>query len=178
METAHPMRPQLVALIVAASLTIGWLLASIVSPPVAQLQDLPPHDTPPADQEEQAADTAYAERLNLRMQAAPAPPVPRRNPFVFAEPVRHDRRRAAPEVAPAAPVDVAPVETGPTLRLSGIGSSQTESGPVQTAILSDGRSVYLVKTGESVMGLTVIEVTDQTAVLVSADGTRYVLRLR
>jgi hypothetical protein len=171
------MRPQLVALIVAASLTTGWLLASVVSPPVATLQDLPPRDTQREESVEQSADTSYTERLNLRLQKAPAPPVPRRNPFVFADRARQESRNADNPL-PTAPIESAPIPAGPMLRLAGIGSLQTESGVVLTAIVSDGRSVHLARAGESVLGFTVIEVTDQSAVLAAADGTRHVLRLR
>ena len=69
-----------VAVICAVSLTVGWLLASTLTPPVAQLQSLPARAERPS---QQPAESTFAEQLHFRMQQAPEPPAPRRNPFQF-----------------------------------------------------------------------------------------------
>jgi hypothetical protein len=175
------MPPKLVALIVAAALTTGWLLASIVSPPVAELQGLPDRVERRAPSRATSSEAPLTEQLHLKLRTAPAPPVPRRNPFVFGDATRRvDARESESPAAAGRPVfdhEPAPVATGPSLRLSGIGSTKTESGAVRTAIVSDGTTVHLVKTGETVMGYAVIEITDDAVTLADAAG-RLVLRLK
>ena len=92
----RPMPPRTVAVICAVSLTVGWLLASVLSPPVARLQSLPDRratETPAAGD----LVSTYSEQLALKQRAAPAPPPPRRNPFVFggreSRPVNPARNR-------------------------------------------------------------------------------------
>lgn len=182
----RPMQPRSVALIAAGCLTTGWLLASIVSPPVAELQVLPERAPARVDRQQPAAvDAPYTEQLHLRMQQLPVAPVPRRNPFVFG-----GRMRVAPPPPPAADTNLAQPETsvvgapitsaptGPVLRLSGIGSSDTPQGPIRTAVISDGTTVHLVKVGETVSGYSVVEITDEAVTLANAAGAQWVLRLK
>lgn len=174
-----PVRPQLVALAVAASLTAGWLLASVVSPPVARLQDLPPRAVSRGEAAGDEPEMQYAEQLRFRLQAAPPRRLPGRNPFVFV-----DRVRVAPErreeVAPPPPTETAapPAAVVPPLRLSGIATTRRESGIVLTAIISDGSSVHLLTAGEVVGGYTVSEVTENGVALTGADGRLLMLRLQ
>src|SRR5262245_29627046 len=82
-----------VALVGAVCLISGWLLASGLTPPTANLQALPERRAP-----DRASATplpaAYSEQLKLKLDRLPAAPVPRRNPFVFG-----GREPAAPSDA-------------------------------------------------------------------------------
>jgi hypothetical protein len=171
------MRPKLVALIAASSVSVGWLLASLIVPPVAKLQGLPARvESRPAPQVDDAT-TPYTEQLNLRLQQAPLAPVPRRNPFVFGARTATPRPSLAaaprePEVAEAA-IPPAPVITGPRLRLTGVGST----AGVWTAVISDGVTVHLVKVGETVNGYAVVEIREDRVTIGDASGAQWTLRM-
>jgi hypothetical protein len=180
------MPPKTVAVVGAVCLTTGWLLASMLAPPVARLQTLPERRaaarpaTPPP---EPAA--AFAEQLHWRLQQAPVAPVPRRNPFTFGSAPRTSVAPAGRPAAPgtptvgAAPVmDVAPVPSGPIYALAGIGSTQMADGVRLTAVLSDGNTVHLVNAGESVGGYKVVTVTEDSVTLADQQGAQTILRLR
>jgi hypothetical protein len=170
------MPAKVVALIVAASLSTGWLLASIVSPPVAELQGLPRRDQPREPQRESTADTTYSEQLHLKLQAAPQPPVPKRNPFVFGtrERVIAPAPSAAIHNAPPSEPPPPPAPMGPSLRLAGIGTT----GTARTAVISDGVTVHLVKVGETVAGYAVVEIGENSATIADAAGAQWLLRLK
>lgn len=173
------MRPKVVALIAASSVSLGWLLASVLVPPVAKLQVLPDRperrQVPPRDE----TTTTYSEQLQLKLQQAPAPPVARRNPFLFGTRTTTPAATTAAlrdreSVVPTEPALVAPVVTSPALRLSGIGST----GDVRTAVISDGRTVHLVKVGETVNGYEVVEITEETVTIADASGAQWQLRMK
>lgn len=176
------MPPRVVALIVAASLTSGWLLASLVSPPVAELQGLPQRPSP-RDPAPAIADAPYTEQLHLKLQQAPLPPVPRRNPFVFGA-----RTRSAPDTAtPAQEAETSAtahdlpmpqIVTGPSLRLAGIGFTMVGPATIYTAIIGDGTTVHLVKEGETVAGYAVVAITDDSVTVANAAGARWLLKLK
>jgi hypothetical protein len=173
------MRPKLVALIAASSVSVGWLLASLIVPPVAKLQGLParvePRPAPLADD----AVAPYTEQLHLRLKEAPSAPVPRRNPFVFAG--RSAAPRASSTLAPPpsetetsqVAILPAPLVTGPRLRLTGVGST----GGVWTAVISDGATVHLVKVGETVNGYAVLDIKEDTVTVADASGAQWTLRM-
>ena len=165
------MPPKTVAVVSAVSVTIGWLLASMLTPPVARLQSLPETRPTPAAAVADPA-TAYAE-LVLNQRAAPKPPQPRRNPFVFESRSAGPTRAVTPQMELPRPQPVRP-----TYRLSGIGISETADGVVRTAVLSDSVTVHLVKAGDTIGGFTIGEVTDSDVVLIDASGVRFVIRLR
>lgn len=175
------MRPKVVALIAASSVSVGWLLASVIIPPVAKLQVLPDRAerrVPPPSQE---STPTYNEQLHLRMQQAPLAPVTRRNPFVFgsrstspSSPAPTGAPRESEADAPAAPSIVAPMVATPSLRLSGIGSTDG----VRTAIISDGTTVHLVKVGETVRGYAVVEITEDAVTIADASGAQWRLRMK
>lgn len=157
-----------VALVAAVCVTIGWLLAATLTPPVARLQSLP--DRQPRQASEQAP---FTEQLNLRLRDAPPPPTTGRNPFSFGERAR--REPTAPAVVtdvaagPPAAIDVPP--SGPAYQLSGIGIT----GDVRTAVLTDGRDVHIVKVNDAIGVYTVVEITESTVTL-AADTDRLTLR--
>jgi hypothetical protein len=172
------MPPKTVALIGAVCLTTGWLLAAVLTPPVATLQELPvrrpePHVAPSSSAE------PFSEQLRLGLERVPAAPIPRRNPFVFGGRTRTtaESTAAAPPSTPAA-VAVEAVPVGPIYALSGIAVASTSNGNVLTAVLTDGQTVHLVKVGSSIGGYLLVEATENSATLADAAGTRHVLRLR
>ncbi|MGH9173628.1 MAG: hypothetical protein ACRD1H_04695 [Vicinamibacterales bacterium] len=172
------MPPRTVALIGAVCLLTGWLLASVLTPPVARVQVLPERTQvqPPGDRDALAP---YAEQLQLRLREAPPPPSPRRNPFAFGTRQRASSVEKGVRIAPlAADMPVALPVVGPMLSLSGVGVTDTAAGPIYTAVVSDGNTVHLVKAGDTVDGYTVIEVNERSVTLADASGSRYVLRLR
>jgi hypothetical protein len=162
-----------VTLIGATCLTTGWLLASMLTPPVALVQTL--REGPATPPRATAAPAAFTEQLRLRLQDAPDPPTSRRNPFVFG---RRERPLPAASVATEATpiVDPAPIAPlGPIYELSGIGVTNDE----RTAIISDGNSVLLAKVGATVGRYQVLEITDTSVTLLSAtDQRQLILRLR
>lgn len=100
-------------------------------------------------------------RLTARLEAAPRPRSPGRNPFTLGRRERAESRveQRAPEtllpedalVASPAVVGWGPAAT-PAITLSGIGAERTPTGFLHTAILSvDGR-VFLSHVGDEVMG--------------------------
>lgn len=172
------MPPRTVALIGAVCLTTGWLLASVLTPPVARVQALPERSATPAPA---AISAPPVERLQFRLSEAPPPPTPQRNPFEFGARHRAGTVPTDREPAPAPPVadtGAPPAPAGPPHTLAGIGTSMGPDGPVHTAVVSDGTTVHLVKSGDTVGAYTAIDVTEATITLVDAAGVRHVLRLK
>ena len=159
-----------VAFVGAICVTIGWLLASTVSPPVARVQSRPTRPAQPtAVVEEQ-----FVEQLQLRLQRLPAAaPERRRNPFTFAARERvltatpHDEAQRADTL----PVSAAPTVPTPRFMLSGIGVS----GDVRTAVLTTGQDVHIVKVADAIGGYTVLEITEASVTLARGDE-RHTLR--
>ncbi len=175
------MRPKLVALIVAASLTGGWLLGSVVAPPVAELQGLPARMSPRSSASEPATDdAAFTEQLHLKLQSAPVAPVPRRNPFVFGTTPRSspDAREIMHATQPAPAPEISPTPVGPRLVLSGIASTNTSSGVVLTAVILDDSGVHLAKIGDVVSGYRVVAITEDSATIADAADAQWKLTLR
>jgi hypothetical protein len=179
----HPnMPPKTVALFAVACLTTGWVLASVLTPPVAKSQALPDRRSAQPSGTSDVIVSGFSEHLKLRLQSAPEPPTPRRNPFRFGtrerapEPASIGSRSSSP-TAFASPRDVAPLPVGPIYTLAGMAVTGTPEGTVRTAVLGDGRSVHLVKIGDAIGGYTVAEMTDTSVTLVDLAGARYVLTL-
>jgi hypothetical protein len=174
------MPPKTVALIGAGCLTTGWLLASLLTPPVAKVQALPERRANPQPASTQDVEP-FVEQLRPRRSEAVIASTPRRNPFVFADRTRpvEDATRSSP-TSPPVPMEqpAVAVPVGPIYSLSGIGTSETAQGIVRTAVLSDGTTVHLVKVGETVGGYTVVEISDVAATLADSSGIRHSLRLR
>jgi hypothetical protein len=168
--SAYPMPPRTVALVAAVCVTIGWLLAAIVTPPVARLQSLP--ETPRAAT---AGEAQFTERLNLRLREAPPAPTTRRNPFNFGPSPRNATPAAGPTAQTTRETEPMTSEaTRPTFAyaLSGIGIA----GELRTAVLTDGQHVRIVKVNDTVAEYTVLEITDVSITLAS-DTARQTLRL-
>ena len=179
------MPPKTVAVLGAVCLTTGWLLASMLAPPVAKLQTLPERRSsrPAATAVEPTA--AFAEQLHWRLQQAPVAPVPRRNPFTFGGKTRSAAGVAGQPAAAAVPaggaapvLEVAPVPSGPIFSLAGIGSTSSADGVLLTAVLSDGNTVHLVNAGQTIAGYKIVTVTEDSVTLADAAGQQTILRLR
>jgi hypothetical protein len=91
-----------------------------------------------------------AERLHSRLDAAPRPQAPERNPFEFAAP-------SAPRVTAASMPTAAPLEPvglpAPPFVLSGIAENKKDDATERTAILSGSNQIYFAKAGDRVIGL-------------------------
>ena len=178
------MPPKTVAVLGAVCLTTGWLLASMLAPPVAKLQSLPERRAAARSAAPAAEPAAFTEQLHLRLQQAPTAPVPRRNPFTFGSAPRAASLKGAPAASAAqdggsAPVvETAPVPTGPIYALAGIGATQTGDAVTFTAVLSDGNTVHLVNAGQTVGGYKVVTVSENSVTLADAQGAQTILRLR
>ena len=172
------MAPKTVGLIGAACLSAGWLVASLLAPPVARLQGLRARPTDDARRAE-VTPVETTPVLQLEWRRTNEPPVPRRNPFVFgrrgvatSEPgmgAAAVNGRADPLLPPPAP-RVMP----PPYSLSGV----AVSGDVRTAVLSDGVTVHLATAGQKVGLYSVVAVADDSVTLADAAGERFVIRLR
>lgn len=100
-------------------------------------------------------------RLTARLEAAPRPRSPSRNPFTLGRRDRSDARavqRAAETLMPPDAVMAAPAVAGwapvatPAITLAGIGAERTPTGFLHTAILSADGRVFLSHIGDEVMG--------------------------
>jgi hypothetical protein len=154
----------------AVCVTIGWLLASTLAPPVARVQSLPRDGVA---RTEAVTDPQFTAELRLRQRALPPAPELRRNPFVFA-PTRRDavEREAVPRDAETPRVAAAPLMTGPAYVLSGIGIT----GDTRTAILTTGTDVHLVRVNDTLGGYAVTEISEDSVTL-TRGADRFTLRL-
>jgi hypothetical protein len=161
----------------ALSLLAGWLLASVIFPPVASLQS----NAAPMPSRDPSADAAppapYTERLRLRLREAPAAPTPRRNPFTFERTARPAARAPEPAVPP---VEAPPVETpGLQVALAGIATADGAEGPSRTAVLSVSGDVILARPGDTLpLGYQVVSVDEESVTLTDATGNAITIRLK
>ena len=124
-----------------------------------------------------------ASRLRKRLQAAPAPTAPFRNPFTFAERPRPIARASKPTPAPAfvpPPAPVAPAE--PPLQLIGIAEKKVGDGVVRTAMLApgDADALIMANVGQKILGTYEVVAVSVDAVelkdLVTGEARRLVLK--
>jgi len=115
------------------------------------------------------------------MRAPIGPATPTRNLFAF----RRDMRRvpvavaAPPAPAVAAPTAVDLLTRPPTLSFVGLAEDASLDGPVRTAILSSGRDLHFVKTGDVVGGYRVLAIGADALELVPVDaGPSLILTLK
>lgn len=146
-----------------AALAGAWLSSAAgtvsVSAPVVLNGGSPPAQsvTPAPTQREFDLEREVA-RLSARLEQAPQPRYPVRNPFTLSR--RQTEERAAelstmtaPPVTEALAVANVPVEpAAPTVTLSGIGTEPTPTGVEHTAVLSVDGQVLLATTGDELLG--------------------------
>lgn len=171
------MSKQTLGLVGAASLLAGWMLASTASPPVARSEGgQTGQPAPPAPPDT----SALSFEALQRRQAAPPVPSPQRNPFLFGGLRPTPGAEApAPEPVPTERGDAWSPPAVAALHLAGVASRSTPDGVVFTAIVSDGREVWLLGRGDALPdGRLVVRVDEGAAVLVDPFGAETVLRLR
>ena len=120
-------------------------------------------------------------RLASRLEAAPSPRYPARNPFTLTARTRATSPPPSAVAATSRPAPVDSVAAGPpAVSLAGIGVERTSYGRRRTAILAGDGRVFLVRTGDEVMGrFQVRAVTDDAVDLLDLrDGTPLRLTLR
>ena len=119
---------------------------------------------------------AHAMRLRERLQSAPTPQLPHRNPFAFqvrAQPVVRPVRRPDPST----PVEPLPPPE-PRLSLIGIAEDQSPAGVTRTAIISDeAENLLMVAVGHTVLGRYRVEAIGADAVELKNVETNAVKRL-
>jgi hypothetical protein len=119
---------------------------------------------------------AHASRLRQRLQSAPTPQQPHRNPFMFQvrpQPVLKPARRPEPQV----PIEPAP-PSEPKLSLIGIAEDQAASGVTRTAMLADeAENLIMVTLGHTILGRYRVEAIGSDAVELKDVETNSVRRL-
>jgi hypothetical protein len=168
------MQPRNVAFVGAIGVTIGWLFASTLAPPVARVQSrLPDRNPPRAADEPPASLIVQLEQLDAR--PLPTTPEGRRNPFVFGARIARPSSTVEPlEAGLQSGSELPAPPPGPSFVLSGIGIS----GDVRTAVLTaTGTDVLLVKVNDIVDGYTVAEISESSVTL-TREGERLVLHFR
>ena len=173
--TAMP--PKTVALVGAVCLTTGWLLASMLAPPVAQLQIVARASRARGAATAARPDAAFTEQLHCGCEQAPdaadaAPQSVRVRQRVARR--RGHRCSTAATDAPADAVEPAPRRAGadrPVVLARPASASATPRRHVRTAVLSDGRPVHLVKAGDTRRRLYGDDrITDDSVTLADASG--------
>jgi hypothetical protein len=160
-----------VTLIGAACLTLGWLLASTLTPPVARVQSLPP--APATAQPAASVQVPETKHLHVRLKQNRPLPQNRRNPFIFATPARATLAPPAePGVLDQEAAEPTPMPTGPAFVLSGIGIHGSE----RTAVLAVDDTVSIVRVNDVLGAFTVTAIGDDSITLMRGDE-RFVLRL-
>ncbi|MFN2444472.1 MAG: hypothetical protein ABR606_02600 [Vicinamibacterales bacterium] len=166
-----------VSLVGALCLLAGWLMASLLLPPVASLQSNPSTAARRAPSTPPSATAPYAERLRLKLRESPAAPTPRRNPFTFerAMPGRAGAARLVSGIADPPPA----AAESPTITLAGIATASTADGVERTAVLSAAGDVVLARAGDTVVGgYRVVRVDEAAVTLTGSSGLELILHLR
>jgi hypothetical protein len=173
-----------------AALTGAWLSSAAGTAPQAPAvpQASAPSAAQPAAVEPQSRLDLESEvtRLAARLEAAPRPTSPVRNPFTLARRLRTEMSpteasgggllQSEADQVPLAVVGWAVADT-PHITLAGVGAERTPNGRVHTAILSADGRVFLSRVGDEVMGrYQVREVTAAAATLLDLE-TRETLHL-
>jgi hypothetical protein len=171
-----------------AVLVAVWVSSAIVPPqPPARVPALAPRsarDTHPASRTAASRDvTSFdldeaAQRLRLRIDTAPSPRMPERNPFEFA-------KAPAPRVAPAAPIAVSapllPVgPVPPPFTLTGVAEQQKDNNRTErTAILSasNGSRIYYAKAGDVILGRYEVTAVGAEAIELRETDSGQIVRL-
>ena len=149
---------RLAAWIFVGAVATGWLASAAG---VSRSARQPPRTPPPVTPEAVALQSlvedvqTQASRLRKRLESAPSPKGPFRNPFSFAErPVAAVRPpRPAPDPEPAfVPAPALPPE--PPLQLIGIAEKKVGDTIVRTAMLAPGNADALIMAtpGQQILG--------------------------
>jgi hypothetical protein len=146
------------AWIFVAAVATAWLASAAG---VGRTPYTPPRIPKPSPEavvfEHLAADVqTQAARLRKRLESAPTPKAPFRDPFSFADrPAPVVRApRPAPPPEPAAIVAAAPVPSEPSLQLIGIAEKKVGDAIVRTAMLTpgDADALIMATAGQQILG--------------------------
>ena len=156
---------------------LGAWLASAASDPA---QRHAPRTPPPAAAnpiDHLATDVeAQAERLRHRLDTAPAPQAPLRNPFAFAP--RDQVVRPARVVATSVPLPPPPEPVEPPLELIGIAEKLAGEAVVRTAMISnDSGDLLMVTVGQRLLGLYDVTAIGHDAIELKHSSTGAIRRL-
>ena len=145
---------RLAAWLFAAAVLGAWFASAAGVPRAPRVPRTPPRTADTIAVEHLAADVqAQASRLRARLENAPAPKAPFRNPFSFSE--RPAPARAARPAPAQEPVYVAPpVAPEPALELIGVAEKRAADGIVRTAMLmaGDGDNLIMATVGQKILG--------------------------
>jgi hypothetical protein len=119
-----------------------------------------------------------ARRLRQRLEAAPTPQQPVRNPFAFRPvPAVPSAPAPRPVVEPAS-VESAPAMPDPPLQLVGLAERQNGDKMVRSAVISsDGQDLIMVDVGSVILGRYTVTSIDSDAVEMKDTATGGVRRL-
>lgn len=171
-------------LAVGTALMGAWLSSASSTSPLPpgepQSVGVVPAPAPPAAESRLRLDLdREVSRLTARLETAPRPRSPGRNPFTLGR-----RSRVEGPAAAATPETLVPIETAeappavagwasaatPSITLAGIGAERTPTGLRHTAILSSNGRVFLSNVGDDVMGRYQVRgVTADTATLLDRE---------
>jgi hypothetical protein len=121
---------------------------------------------------------AQAERLQRRLDAAPRPQKPVRNPFTFHARPRVQAEAPPPVAAGPAPVLEPAADPEPELTLIGVAEDKTPTGLVRTAMIAGaGEQLTLAKVGQDVAGRYTVKAIGADAVELADTATGRIRRL-
>lgn len=163
-----------------ATLLAAWFAAAAGTGGGNQTESARPAPTPTAQVDPAIAEVLeQAEGLRARLDSAPRPQEPSRNPFTFKVEARRPVSEPVVEQAPPLPT-LSALAPRPALTLVGIGSTTTGESTTRTAIISGLGDLFLVKVGEEVAGRYRVNAVGEDAVeLVElSGGTPFTLVLR
>lgn len=128
---------------------------------------------PPPPVEDTASLFADVDRLRERLRSPVQNATPSRNLFAFRSTAPVAPRKASSSSAESAgtPIPVPePSTRTPPLSLIGLAEHAGPSGPVRTAILSDGGGLHFAEVGVVVAGYRLSAIREDAVELIAADG--------
>jgi hypothetical protein len=175
-----PMNASRVAVWMFGAAVVGAWLASAAGVPNPESVDRPAERAQaPNPADHLAADVeAQAGRMRQRLETAPAPQTPLRNPFSFSpreQPVPR-RARVVPASVPIPATPPEPVE--PSLELIGIAEKKAGDSVIRTAVISGSSGdVIMATAGQRILGMYEVAAVGSDAVELKNVATGAIRRL-
>jgi hypothetical protein len=172
MSVLQAMAPKRAAAYIgSASLLAAWLASAAgISMRSSESAEQQPAPVPTSGTEALAADVqSQALRLRERMEAAPMPKEPLRNPFEFASRESRRQRSASSPMSATIAASGATAVPEPPLTLVGVAEQQTMDGIVRTAMITaDSNELFMLVEGDvlggryrvKAVGADAVELTD------------------
>ncbi len=176
-------RDRLALLLTSSALLVSWLsVPASPTPGTAPPRPATPAVASPPDRAVELAGEVAREtdRLGQRLAEAPRPSRRGRDPFAvapIAAPTPARRLRHLPPPVEALPADGAPIGSPLALRLIGIAERHAGETVQRTAILSGQSDVYIVTTGDQVLGRFAVVAVGADAVELRETATDLLVRL-